>query len=128
MPTLRRVPMLLVMFVVTSASVLTVLSGDSSLTLVALLVQGFVNGATLPLLLGLLIDLPDVAPSQTGSAAGLFFTVGQSAGALAPTATGALHDLTGSYDAGIVMVAVLLLVAMFPVWRIPEQIAPRPTG
>jgi CP family cyanate transporter-like MFS transporter len=82
--------------------------------LVALVIQGFASGALLPLLVSILMDLPDVPMSGVATAAGLFFTVGQVAGAGAPIAVGWLRDASGGFDAGLGFVAVVVLLAVLP--------------
>jgi CP family cyanate transporter-like MFS transporter len=91
-----------------------------------LLLQGGAIGAIMPLLLALIMDLSAVPASQMATAAALYFTVGQVAGAGAPVVVGWLHDTTGGFTAGLALVGGITLAAIAPASRIRDEHQPEP--
>ena len=74
---------------------------------------GIGNGAIFPLMMTLPLDAAD-RPEQVAGVVGMMLGIGYCAGALAPLAIGALRDSTGSFDAGLwllALTAVAVLVA-----------------
>jgi cyanate permease len=76
------------------------------------LIEGFFAGALFPLLMSILMDLPQVGPGGMSTAAGLYYTVGEAGGFLAPSAVGALKDATGTYTSGVLLLAAMALSGM----------------
>ena len=62
------------------------------------------NGAIFPLMMTLPLDAAD-RPEQVAGVVGMMLGIGYCAGALAPLAIGALRDATGSFDAGLWLIA-----------------------
>ncbi|MCC6174589.1 MAG: MFS transporter [Chloroflexi bacterium] len=84
-------------------------------TLVGVLVlEGFCAGALLPLLLSILMDLREVGAEAMGAAAGIYFSVGEVGGFTGPSVMGLLKDLTGSFSAGMMVLAGVALVMLIP--------------
>jgi cyanate permease len=79
----------------TTLTLIAIFSGFSLIPI--LLVQGFAAGAMMPLLLNSLMDLPEVGPRAMGTAAGLYFTVGEVGGVGGPSLVGVLKDITDSF-------------------------------
>jgi CP family cyanate transporter-like MFS transporter len=69
-------------------------------------VLGCGNGAIFPLMMTLPLDAAD-RPEQVAGVVGMMLGIGYCAGALAPLALGALRDATGSFDAGMWLIALL---------------------
>jgi CP family cyanate transporter-like MFS transporter len=111
------------MLVVIGVSVSVILFGDHVWIAIALFVQGLALGGLLPVLISALMNVRGVRPGDVATAAGLFFTVGQSAGAGAPVVVGWLRDTTGNFDAGLVFIITVVLAAALPGAFIRE---PRP--
>ena len=65
---------------------------------------GIGNGAIFPLMMTLPLDAAD-RPEQVAGVVGMMLGIGYCAGALAPLAIGALRDSTGSFDAGLWLIA-----------------------
>jgi CP family cyanate transporter-like MFS transporter len=68
-------------------------------------VLGIGNGAIFPLMMTLPLDAAD-RPEQVAGVVGMMLGIGYCAGALAPLAIGALRDSTGSFDAGLWLLAL----------------------
>jgi CP family cyanate transporter-like MFS transporter len=111
------------MLVVIDMSVSVILFGNHVWIAIALFVQGLAVGGLLPVLISALMNVRGVRPEDIATAAGLFFTIGQSAGAGAPVAVGWLRDSTGNFDAGLVFIITVVLAAALPAAFIRE---PRP--
>jgi cyanate permease len=90
---------------------------SGSLLLVALVVFGIISGAMMPLMLVIMMDLPEVGAEYTGIASGLFFSIGPSMGFVGPILVGYLTDLTGSFVPALfvltVVVEVMIVLAVF---------------
>lgn len=75
-----------------------------------LAVLGFVNAPFMAVLLLVLMDTPGVETRHMGSAGGMFFCVAEIGGFTGPLIMGILVDVTGTFMAGAVFLAVLCLV------------------
>jgi len=76
--------------------------------ILSLVVYGVTSGASMPLLLVVLMDLRDVGAEYTGIASGIFFSIGAFCGFLGPIIVGYLTDLTGSFIPAIVALALIV--------------------
>ncbi|MGQ9543106.1 MAG: MFS transporter [Candidatus Bathyarchaeia archaeon] len=65
-------------------------------------------GALPPLLLTVLMDMPEVGSRRMGAAGGLYFSFGEVGGVLGPTLIGFLRDSTGSFITGLTAIASLV--------------------
>ncbi len=74
----------------------------------SIIIYGVASGAVMPLMLVVLMDLPEVGAEYTGIASGLFFSIGLSLGFIGPIVTGYLTDLTGSFIPGLILLAVVV--------------------
>jgi CP family cyanate transporter-like MFS transporter len=74
-------------------------------------VLGIGNGAIFPLMMTLPLDAAD-RPEQVAGVVGMMLGIGYCAGALAPIAIGALRDSTGSFDAGLWLLAVTAIAVL----------------
>ena len=63
-----------------------------------------------PLLVLILMDMPEVGPRYMGSAGGIFFSISEIGGFMGPPAVGALVDWTGTFDAAVFYVSTLSLI------------------
>ncbi len=103
----------------TTLSLIIIFSGLSLIPI--LLVQGFVAGAMMPLLLNSMMDLPEVGPKAMGTAAGLYFTVGEAGGVGGPALVGILRDATGSFTPELVLLVFVALLSMVPAYFLGEK-------
>ena len=108
------------LLLVTGLCVATILFADGSLLIAAIAVEGFCAAAIQPLMLNVLMEMREVGPRRLGTAAGLYFSVGECGGTLGPMIMGLLADLTGSFAAGLLGLAAILWIMIVPALRIQD--------
>lgn len=113
-----RKPAILLLLIASGVTILTIMVAEGWLLVAAIAVEGFCAAAFAPLMLNTLMEMPTVGARNTGAAAGLYFSVGELGGTLGPVLMGVAADLTGSFMAGMTMVASLMFVTIFPALRI----------
>jgi CP family cyanate transporter-like MFS transporter len=74
-------------------------------------VTGCGNGAVFPLMMTLPLDVAD-RPEQVAGVVGMMLGIGYCIGALAPLALGALRDGTGSFTAGLWVIAAVAVISL----------------
>ncbi|QLC34642.1 MFS transporter [Halarchaeum sp. CBA1220] len=87
--------------------------------LVGALLVGLGAGGVSPLVRMVPAELDGVGPALTGTAVGLVFAVGELGGFLGPFLIGALYDLTGTYAAGLAVIALACALAVEAGRRLP---------
>jgi CP family cyanate transporter-like MFS transporter len=85
---------------------------DPSHALLWACVTGCGNGAIFPLMMTLPLDAAD-RPEQVAGVVGMMLGIGYCIGALAPLALGALRDVTGSFEAGLWVIALAAVLSLF---------------
>ena len=80
---------------------------------------GFGNGALLPLCFALPLDLAD-SPTRVGELTAWMLGIGHGMAAFGPLLVGPLHDLTGTFTAGLLVLFALILVEMVLATRVPR--------
>lgn len=113
-----RRPTAILLLVFIGLSVLAIMFAKGWLLVFAIALEGFCAAALAPLMLNTLMEMPSVGAKNTGAAAGLYFSVGELGGTLGPVLMGVVADLTGSFMAGIVMVAMFIFAMIVPALRI----------
>jgi len=90
---------------------------SGSFLLVALVVFGIISGAMMPLMLVVMMDLPEVDAEYTGIASGLFFSIGPTMGFVGPILVGNLRDLTNSFVPALLLLTIvveaMIVLALF---------------
>jgi cyanate permease len=76
----------------------------------SLLVYGLLFRCAMPLLMLVLMELPEVGSKNMGAAGGMYFCVAEIGGFTGPYVMGAVVDMTGEFIAGIFIVAILSIV------------------
>ncbi len=74
---------------------------------VGLILYGFAISSLVPLLVLVLMELPQVGSEHMGTAGGMFFCISEIGGFFGPYIVGALVDLTGSFMAGAAFLSLL---------------------
>jgi len=87
------------------------LASDPAHALFWACVTGAGNGAVFPLMMTLPLDVAD-RPEQVAGVVGMMLGIGYCIGALAPLALGALRDGTGSFAAGLWVIAFAAVVSL----------------
>ena len=114
----ERRPALLIGILTVGAFSVQFLATTQVAVLVPAMVATFVaRTALVPLLVLTLMDHPDVGPTRTAAATGLFFTTAQFGGVSGPMVTGLLADLSGGFQVPLVahsavMVAVAVAIGL----------------
>ncbi|OLS26980.1 MAG: putative galactarate transporter [Candidatus Thorarchaeota archaeon AB_25] len=104
----KRKPLIVALLLIEGVSIYIV-GITSGLTLLAsLVIYGIVSGAVMPLMLVIMMDLPEVGAEYTGIASGLFFSIGSSTGFIGPILVGYLTDLTDSFLPALILIAVVV--------------------
>ncbi|MEE4603092.1 MAG: MFS transporter [Desulfobacteraceae bacterium] len=76
---------------------------------IALMVLGFVSSPFMPLMLLILMENPSVGTEYMGAAGGMFFCVAEIGGFSGPSIMGILVDLTGTFMAGTIFLAIICI-------------------
>jgi cyanate permease len=108
----------LVLLLVTGFSVAAINFVDGWALVLAIAVEGFCAAAIQPLMLNILMEMPSVGPRRMGTAAGIFFSVGEVGGTLGPVFMGLLADLTGSFTPGLLGMAAIMWMMLVLALRI----------
>ena len=78
--------------------------------IIGLVIYGLAYAWVLPLLVLILMDLPEVGSKHMGSASGMYFCVAELGGFLGPLTVGAIKDWAGGFVAGTCFLAGLSLI------------------
>jgi hypothetical protein len=88
---------------------------------IGLMVLGFVSSPFMPLMLLILMENPRVETEYMGAAGGMFFCVAEIGGFAGPSLMGVLVDLTGTFMAGTIFLAVLCIGMAFMTFFIKKN-------
>jgi len=89
----------------------------------SLIFFGIGYGASAPLLLVILMDLPQVGAKVVGVASGILYSIGAIGGFAGPLIVGFLTDSTGTILTGTITLAVLVEVMLIPALLVKENSA-----
>ncbi|MFW9912969.1 MAG: CynX/NimT family MFS transporter [Candidatus Thorarchaeota archaeon] len=104
----NRRPIIILILFLQGVSIIAVGIEAGSLLLASLTVYGIFSGAMMPVLLVVLMDLPDVGAEFTGFASGVYFSIGALFGFIGPTIVGYLTDITGTFLPAIILLALVM--------------------
>ena len=113
-----RRPAIIFLLIASGLTILTIMVAEGWLLVLAIAIEGFCAAAFAPLMLNTLMEMPSVGAKNTGTAAGLYFSFGELGGTMGPLLMGVAADITGSFMAGMIMVASIMFVMLFPALRI----------
>jgi MFS transporter, CP family, cyanate transporter len=112
----RRIPMLAAILITAAASAMIIGTSTGALLTIGLVLAAASRGL-LPIIMLVLMDLPQVGSQRMGAAGGLFFTAGEVGGVLGPLLLGVAADATGGFGGGLLILAVSnVLLAFLAVW------------
>ena len=105
-----------------AAVVIAIVATSGAFFFAGLVLFGITGYSLMPLLILILMDSPEVGSRYMGSAGGLFFCVAEIGGFSGPLIIGALVDITGTFMAGAIFLACILLAifSMAPLVSSPE--------
>lgn len=103
---------------IVGAAILVAVTATGVVLIIAIALEGFCAAALMPLMMNILMEMPLVGPAYMGAAAGLYFSVGELAGFAGPSIIGVLTTITGSFFAGMLVLAVVMWVMIVPALRL----------
>jgi len=106
----RRFGILVGLFVCVGAGALLLLVTALPGLVAALVLLGIARGALMTIMMIVMMETHGVDPRHIGAAGGLFFSAAEIGGVLGPPTIGALSDATGSFDAGLLVLAAVSVV------------------
>ena len=101
------------MFMVVALSLVLVATGSGMSLTVGLALYGLSSMPTMPLLMLILMESPEVGSKYIGSAAGLFFCVAEIGGFSGPFLLGVVRNTTGDFLASTLLIATLSVITAF---------------
>jgi len=87
----------------------------------SLVFYGIGFGAAAPLLIVILMDLPQVGAKRIGVASGILFSIGGMGGFTGPLVVGFLTESTGTILTGMITLALLVEVMLIPTMLMKER-------
>lgn len=87
----------------------------------SLVFYGISSAALPPLLIVILMDIPQIGAEYMGTASGIIFSVGAIGGFIGPSIVGFIVDLTGSMLPSIFVLAVMIELMMIPALFVKEE-------
>ena len=103
-----RRPIIVVSLLIEGIAMYIVGITTGSFLLISLVVYGIFSGGVMPLMLVVMMDLPDVGAEYTGIASGLFFTIGPFMGFIGPILVGYIADQTSTFIPALILLAVVV--------------------
>jgi cyanate permease len=88
-------------------NLLMIFYASGALLYAGLIMMGFISSAFMPLMLLILMDLPEIGSRYMGSAGGIFFCIAEIGGFTGPLIMGVLVDITGTFLLGAFFLASL---------------------
>jgi cyanate permease len=114
----NRKPVTIALLLTCGAGIAAIMFTEGWLLIAIIAVEGFCAAAVTPLMLNTLMETPRIGAKHLGAAAGLFFSVGEVGGTLGPVLLGATADVTGSFMAGMLVLAGVMWIMVLPALRI----------
>ncbi|MHA2140155.1 MAG: MFS transporter [Candidatus Thorarchaeota archaeon] len=103
-----RRPVIISILLIQGISIVLVGVTAGPFLLASLAVYGLISGAMMPVLLVVLMDLPNIGAEYTGVASGIYFSIGAFCGFIGPSIVGYLTDLTGTFLPAIILLALVM--------------------
>jgi cyanate permease len=101
-------------------ALLVAVTASGALLIMGLILFGIAN-SILPLLLLILMDIPEVNSRYMGSAGGMFFCIGEIGGFTGPLIMGGLVNITGTFLTGGLFLAGLSIAMFFMILFLKSQ-------
>jgi cyanate permease len=116
-----RRPMIILILLFQGISIIIVGVESGLILLTSLAIYGIFSGAMMPILLVVLMDLPDIGAEYTGVASGVYFSIGALFGFIGPTIVGYFTDLTGSFLSPIILLALVMEAMIVVAYLLKES-------
>lgn len=123
-PRYRKLTIIALLSIVGIAMVVAAVTTGTVL-LITIAVEGFCAAAFIPLMMNILMEMPQIGPAYMGAAAGLYFSIGEVGGFLGPSVIGTLASTTGSFVTGILLISIVMWIMIIPATRLqlPNQVS-----
>ncbi len=92
-------------------TIIIIANASGAFLVLGLVLQGLCFTSAMPLLMLILMDIPQVGAKYMGSAGGMFFCVAEIGGFAGPYLVGAIKDWSGSFLIGAIVIAGLSLAS-----------------
>ena len=126
MPAHLRGRIIAVFALLNGITLFVVVTASGAILIAGLIVFGITISCFLPLLLLLLMDMPEVGSAHMGSAGGMLFCVAEIGGFTGPFLMGALVDMTGAFLVGASFLAGLNILILIMALLLKSQPASGP--
>jgi CP family cyanate transporter-like MFS transporter len=104
----RRMPMIAGLILIQGLMVYSVTITSGLILTLGLIILGICTHSVLPILMIILMDIPEISSEYMGFASGVLFSIGCVFGVVSPLIVGYIADFTGSLVPSIVFLAVLI--------------------
>ena len=104
-----RVRMIALLALMTAMNLVLVIKTTGTPLVIGLMTLGLASSPFMPLMLLILMENPGVTTEYMGAAGGMFFCVAEIGGFAGPSLMGILVDLTGTFLAGTIFLAILCI-------------------
>jgi len=101
---------LAILYFVAMISLLITATTSGAILITGLCLWGISSICCMPILMLVLMDIPEVGAKYMGSAGGLFFCIAEIGGFLGPAILGAVKNIAGTFLSGAILMAVLALI------------------
>jgi len=101
--------MIAIFALMTTINLVLVMKTSGTPLYIGLMVLGFVSSPFMPLMLLILMENPRVKTEYMGAAGGMFFCIAEIGGFSGPSLIGILVDVTGTFMAGTIFLAILCI-------------------
>ena len=96
------------LLLIEGVSIVAIAASSELILLTSLVFYGITSGALLPLMIVVMMDLPEVGAEYIGLASGLFFSVGGLMGFIGPILVGTLTELTGTFILAAIVLTLIV--------------------
>jgi cyanate permease len=101
---------LAILYCIAILSLLVTATTSGGVLITGLCLWGISSTCAMPLLMLVLMDIPEVGAKYMGTAGGLFFCIAEIGGFLGPAIIGAVKNMAGTFLSGSILMAALALI------------------
>ena len=101
--------MIAILALITTITLVLIMKTSGTPLYIGLMALGLASSPFMPLMLLILMESPRVATEYMGAAGGMFFCIAEIGGFTGPSLMGILVDLTGTFMAGTIFLAILCI-------------------
>jgi CP family cyanate transporter-like MFS transporter len=109
-PAYMRGHLLVIQGIMIAGALVLIVNSSGALRILGLVLYGVCFSSLAPVLILILMDLPEVGSRFMGSAGGMFFAVAEIGGFIGPMLTGLIRDMTANFEASVYILAALAVI------------------